>query len=312
MEKFVKKIQTQYTKNLENSALGYLTIGLDLFHQREGFNLNFQVVMGNLSIAIELMLKAFLSSRNLLLLFKDVPLDFKTLLSCSKDTPRTFNWRKIDIGLSSGTYKTIDFDTCISSFYIFFPDLKQSLHSHMRFLANNRNTSVHFVFPSFQKYEIERVVFVALKMFLTIKQSKACKFTYYQLNDNDKRFLKQFDEDRIKRVKKKIDEAKAKSTKIQHLGASISIDSWEYYITDCPICGSDAILDGYTEKDAEQAMDGYPEPYLSFFADAFKCDDCGLSLDDSEEIRLAGKDIIYDRSDELNEWISENDEGYLE
>jgi hypothetical protein len=307
MEKHVEKIQTQYTKNLEISALGYLKTGLGLFHELRDSNRNLQVAMGNLSIAIELMLKAFLSSRSLLLLFKEVPLDLKILLSCSKDIPQTFNWRRIDNELSSGTYKTIGFDTCISSFYIFFPDLKQSLHSHMRFLANNRNTSVHFVFPSFQKYEIERVVFVALNVFLTIKQSKACKFTYYRLNDNDDKFLSRFDAERIKRVKKKIDDAKAKSTKIKHHKVYIDIDSWEQYITDCPICDSDAILGGYTEEDAEQDGYGYPEPYLTFYADAFECQECGLCLDDCEELRLAGKDISYDRSEELGEWNSERD-----
>jgi hypothetical protein len=312
MEKYVEKIQRQYTKDLLEPALDYLKIGLELFHQRKHLNLNFQVVMGNLSIAIELMLKAFLSSKNLSLLFKDIPLELKILFTCVKDIPNTFNWRKHDIELRSGTYKAIGFNDCISCFYTFFPDIKQSLHSHLKFLSKYRNTSVHFVFPSFQKYEIERVVFVALKVFLTIKQTEVYKFGYYQLNDDDEKFLKQFDEKRIERVKKKIEEAKIKARKISHKESSISIEGWESYVTDCPLCGSDAILEGYTEEHTEEAEDGYPEPCLKFFAYTFKCEECGLSLDDSEELSLAGKDIVYDRSDELSKWFSEIDRELVE
>ncbi len=35
---------------------------------------------------------------------------------------------------------------------------------------------------------------------------------------------------------------------------------------------------------------------------SFGCDNCGLSLEDSEEIRLAGIDTNYDRTDEIDNY----------
>lgn len=130
------------------------------------------------------------------------------------------------------------------------------------------------------------------------------------MTDEDKKFLDNFKEERIERVRKAIESAKEKAHKLPQSKSYISTDDWEVYTTECPVCGNDAILEGYTEIVAEQDdIDSWSQG-LDFFADTFKCEECGLALDESEELRLAGIDTHYDRSDEMDKWSYEEWEGY--
>ena len=48
-------------------------------------------------------------------------------------------------------------------------------------------------------------------------------------------------------------------------------------------------------------------PSLDFFASGFHCWECGLKLYDSEELRLAGMNTLYDRSGDIDRWFTERD-----
>jgi hypothetical protein len=77
------------------------------------------------------------------------------------------------------------------------------------------------------------------------------------------------------------------------------------------VCGSDAILEGDTEYDVvDDNGDDIPDLLLTFFGNSFYCKDCGLKLEDYDELEIAGIDPIIDRSEEVDEWMDQH--GYYE
>jgi len=313
MEKYVESITKTYTHELGRSAIQYLQAGLDLFHKQrqkyygQSYYEQAQVALGNLSIAVELMLKTLIAKNNLGLILKNIPLELKVVLSCPKGVPESFNWRRYDIDLRSFSYKTIELDECISCFYIFFPELRQTLQPHLRFLSKFRNMSLHSALPSFHQYELDRVTFLALQIFNSLQDNKVFDRYYYMPSKLDLKFLKDFQAERIERVKKVIEKAKEQSRKISHKGSAIIIDPvdfWDFYVFTCPICDSDGTFIGHTEETWIDDEDG-GFPSLDFHAGAFWCDECNLSLDDVAELELAGIDTHHDRADDVDRWLSE-------
>jgi hypothetical protein len=180
-------------------------------------------------------------------------------------------------------------------------------------LSNSRNASVHSVFPSFQRYEIERVAFIALQLFLKLQEESQSHF--YSLSEQDKKFLNTFEDVRLNQVRKKIEAAKETSKKNDNVVHYEFIDDefyWEQTYGECPICGNDAILSGYTELRSELNFDKTSNEWLEFYADTFLCERCGLELTDDEELRLAGIDTVRDRSDDLERWYYEKDDSSRE
>ncbi|MDO8747801.1 MAG: hypothetical protein Q7J72_01645 [Candidatus Omnitrophota bacterium] len=302
MKKYADSI-TQYLQNeLKNSAVSYLKAGLEIFHKtNKAGSWSSQPALGNLGIAVELMLKAFIVKNNPLLLFKGLPIELQVLFTCPDSLPRDFNWRLFDIDLRSFKYETKELNECISAFYVLLPEHKQELNPYMQLLSRYRNASVHSALPSFQAYEIQRVAFLSLRL-LSILQSRKIISEYAHITTkDDKYFLSAFKLDRIDRVKKKIDDAKEKSKRIPAGQASLSVDGWENYVTQCPICESDGMLSGYTDIHVEGSAEDV-DLSLDFLADGFICEECGLELNDTEELRLAGIELYYDRSSELDAW----------
>lgn len=305
---YLENVQNVYAMDLAKIALDYLELGLTEFHRRRNSDyLHFQVALGNLSIAIELMLKAYLAKRNPILILRDIPDELRTALTCSNDIPDSFDWSKYDFEIRTYLYKTIEFDECISRFYTFFPNLKHEFNPYFRAISKNRNQSIHFIFPMFQKYDFDRTAYLAINLFKTIENENIFTFSHYYLSKDDRKFITDFKEIRIEKVKKAIEEAKSKFRKgVEIINAKPKY--WEDYQTECPICGNLAMLYGNTEFRAEDGEDG-PEPILDFTADSLLCNTCGLKLDDQEELRLAGIGIEYDRSEDVNEWLADS-EGY--
>lgn len=298
MEKYYDSITLTLYTDLQNSASGYLRAGMEMFYKlRTPSWQSIQPAVGNLGIAIELILKAFIIKKNPILVFEGLPIELQALFACPEALPKDFNWRAFDVDLRSSKYKTKELDSCISLFNMFKPEYRQELSAHFQLLSRCRNTSVHFVLPSFQKYELERIAYLALRLADITGVPRS-------LTKDDKKFLLDFKAERIERVKKKIEEAKEKAKHISSVDTSLSIGGWEEHVTQCPVCSSDGILSGTTDIgfDAPFEQGEEPEPRLDFFADNFICQQCGLELDDSEELRLAGMDLVYDRSSDLEEW----------
>lgn len=311
MKKYFDSIKEQLCHSLAQSARGYLKTGLESFHKERRSSYScIQPPIGNLGIGIELMLKTFIVKNNPTLLFKNLPIELKVFFTCPDAISKDFNWRHYDIDIRSFTYKTIDLDECISMFNVFYPEYKQVLKPYFRFLSRCRNASVHASLPFFQKYDLERTAYLTIRILEILNSAKTFGYTAYFLSKEDKYFLSTFEEERTERVRRKIEAAKEKSKKLTREMIALSVEDWESYVTGCPICDSDGILTGYTEVLGDVDEDEIVHPCLDFFADSFGCEECGLILDDVEELRLSGMDIHYDRSDEIDKWAAEYESDY--
>lgn len=318
-QQYSGSIRNELQGELTRSAIGYLKSGLELFHkERTRPHSCIEPAIGNLAIAVELMLKTLAVKNNPLLLFKGLPLEVRTLFACPNALPeKDFNWRPYDIDLRSFNYETVDLNELIKLFYILFPNQRQALRPCFSLLSRCRNASLHSSLPSFQCYELERTAYLALQVFQLLDEletfgrifefsdgSKNFMRNSYVLTDKDKKFLSSFEEERAERVKNKVEEAKRKSKELDHRSINIPIvDDWNLYTTACPICGSEGVLTGETEINYEELHDEFPHPYLLFLADTFECGECGLTLDDAKELELAGMDICYDRPEsDMDKW----------
>ncbi|MFA5315806.1 MAG: hypothetical protein WC369_00070 [Dehalococcoidales bacterium] len=309
MEKYHHSITKYLYEEFENSAIAYLRTALEMFHKaRKTSGMNSQPSIGNLVITIELMLKTLIVKHSPALLFDGLPDEIQALFACPGSLPKDFNWRPFDIELRSfNKYKTKKLNECIPLFYILLPQHKQELYSYFKLCSLCRNASVHAVLPSFQRFELERLGFLTLRLYgILVNTKNMYKYSYY-LTENDKQFFLTYKSERIELVKKKIEEAIEKSKHITTGRASLSTEGWEFYSTECPICGGGAVLTGYTEIQYDIiSEESPPDENLDFIADSFECDDCGLKLNDSAELKLARIDLHYDRSDELEQWHEDN------
>jgi hypothetical protein len=303
MKEYLEKIREHLQGELAKNAVDYLGNGLGLFHKK-GFRGN-QVVIGNLSIAIELMLKALIAKYHPFLLFKELPVEIKVLLICPEIKTTGAHWRRFDIDLRSSAFKTIELDECISLFYVLSSKDKQNLQPYFRLLSSCRNISIHASLPSFQIYDLERTAYLALNVHKIIKDHDVFRIHSYSPTKEDKAFLSSYDTERAERVRKRIEEAKRKSRELTHESSCLSIEGWDNYITKCPVCNSDGILGGYTEPWIEATEDHVEDSGLSFNADSFKCEECGLKLDDVKELSLAGMDDCYDRTEDSDRYYEE-------
>ena len=299
--------QDRIQRELARSGIGYLKTGLALLHkERKGTYPLIEPAIGNLATAIELMIKAFLAKNSLVLLFADLPLELKILVTCPDNLlADSFSWRHLDNMLRASAHKTLELDKLIASFYLFCPDKRQALGPYFKLLSRCRNASIHLSLPSFQRYELERTGFLALTVFQILDKEKRSPSLYYSLTKEDKQFLSEYNEERIERVRCKIEVAKEKAKRTKDTW--ILVDSWDTYETTCPICGCGGMLTGDTQVEADFDEDGIASPYLAFLADTFQCDGCGISLDDVEELRLAGMSIVYDRDSDMDKWWAEHE-----
>jgi hypothetical protein len=267
---------------------------------------NYQAAVGNLAIAIELMLKAFVANRCFRKLFLGLPDELDILLAEETRPPKSITWHRFETGLRLFDFKTIELDQAVGLYYIYFPEQKTELRSYFTFLAATRNMSVHAALPGFQRYDLARVSYLAVKVMRHL-QGENVLLEPRILQSKTEEIVKQFDHDRVERVTKAIREAREASKKLTQEKASIHVSSsdFEQHVITCPICGSDTVACGETEFEATGERDD-PAPSLTFILDEFHCEDCGLKIDDRRDFSLAGLDYTYDRSEHLDEWARQN------
>ena len=297
--------RNEIKNKLAETASGYLKIGVERFHNTISQNYeSFQPALGNLSISIELMLKTLIAEKAFSFLYTNLPLELQVKLNYQ--TSSKIN-KPEEQGLSQFIFNTQPIDKCVSIFYTLYPEHKIKFKPYFNLFSTIRNISVHGSFPSFQKYDLVRIMYLAMNLTEILIQEKIYSFRYYKLTKEDERFLKNYNQERINRVKKEIESAKNKSRKIeQSWGFMFGMDDWELYNTSCPICTCEGTLTGSSEYGYEEDEMGGSE-WLDFNADSFKCEECGLELLDSEELLLAGMETVYDRAGEMDKWYEEKE-----
>ncbi len=300
----MKNVQNEIVRDLARAAAGYGQAGLAIVHKTTGHSNIPQVAIGNLSIAIELLLKAFIAKQSLLLFFKNLPLELRCVLAAPEAMPRSFHSVPFEVELKASTFKSLELDEAIATFGVFSPEFKKQFGSHLRFLSNHRNICVHAVHPDYREYEVDRTTFLFLSLveFLRQKDTELASWIFLDNEEKNMEFLKRFDEERLNRVHQKIEAAKQKAKQVEKV-MLYDPEEWDSYPVECPVCSSCAILWGETTAEPDYDRDYVPcGVCLYFIGETFECEHCGLSLDDYDEMKIAGVDAEYDRSDESDRW----------
>ena len=210
------------------------------------------------------MLKAFVANRCFRKLFVGLPDELDILLAEQTKPPKPSAWRRFETALRSFELKTIELDQAIGLYYIYFPKQKTGLRSYFAFLAATRNTSVHAALPGFQRYDLSRVSYLAVKVMRHLQDEKVFVEPRI-LQPKTEEIVERFDHDRIERVMNKIKEAKEAAKKLTHEKASIHVSSSDFdvYVIKCPICGSDTVASGQTEFDTGYTADDENQEHIA-------------------------------------------------
>ncbi len=308
----MKDVQKEIAYNLIEASAGYGRVGLTLLYTSR-MGRNSQVAIGNLAIAIEMLLKAFIAKRSLLLLFKNLPKELSCALASSDSMPASFRSIPYEILLKSSAFNSLELNEAVSTFGVFCPELTKRLQAHLKFLSRHRNTCVHAVLPDCREYEVERTAFLFLKLVDHLCKEEPELVTYISWGDDkkNKEFLNRFDEERLKRVHTKIENASEKAkTLTDRMSLEAEVEDWDLYIIKCPVCGSDGKLEGEIQEEFDQGEEGLGDLFLFFTGDRFKCKQCGLKLEDFDELLIAGIDPEIDRSDDASVWMQSHYAGY--
>jgi hypothetical protein len=117
-------------------------------------------------------------------------------------------------------------------------------------------------------------------------------------------FIERYKDDQISKVKKSIENAQdnVKNGKIEAGDdfSGILIDGFlreyqEKYIVRCPVCNNNGVCKGTVDFDHKISF------FLYFFVESFKCDSCGLSLENTDEMSLVGMETVIDMDEEEKE-----------
>ena len=296
----LRLLQSEIQRNLSASAAAYFRIGITeyLTAERRTWE-NYQAAVGNLAVSIELMLKAFVAHRCFRKLYVNLPDELDIFLSDTAKAPKSIAFRPFENALRTFEFKTIELDRAIALYGIYFPKERAELHSYFAFLSATRNVSVHAALPEFQRFDLARVSYLAIKLMQHLA-NEGILFQPSQLQSQTNQILKQFDRERIERVTAVIKRAREKAKRLTTRKSSIIVDPDDFtcLAIACPICGSDVYVSGDTENDTQSE----DEPSLTFHPDGFCCEECGLDIPDARDFALVGLDQVYDRSDHFDEW----------
>ena len=303
----LQEIIEEFKKDLSGAADAFLKAGLQLFHTRAS-QAQGQVALVNMSIGCELLVKAFLSRFNIALIISDLsPEDTITFLAPDK-IPHSKRSNST-IKLKFRDFKSKEFADCLSMLYALRPEIKEIYGSSLRRIVKARNSGVHSTIASHNIHDVDRAAHVVLKLQECIGKEAE---SYFVPSKDDNRFLEQFNATRAENVKKVLEAARQNFQLSTFKEIDIVSGGWEEENEACPICGCDGILSGTTEYEVEMSAPDDIDEYLTFYASSFFCDACKLDLQDEEEMRLAGLETVYDRSEDLAKWHFENipEDGY--
>lgn len=300
MASSLNSLNGDLSRPLAEAAGAYLENGLSLFHRDKSAGLGrVQVVLGNLSAGIELTIKAVLAHADPSLIFKDLPIEARTLLAAGS-AAKGFNGRPYELDLRDFAFDTVSLEDAVRAFYVFFADRKQSLRPYFKLLHEVRNLSLHASLGTVKPEEPVRIAYLAL----AVAALAARHLPVYAATEGDMAFLKRYEAERVARVQAQVEKAREK---MKGLKVDITFndppppEGWESFDARCPVCKNWAFLSGTTDIRCEK-KNGKEEEALDFFADTFDCNACGLGLDDVEELKLADLAIVYDRSEDLPKW----------
>ena len=300
----LRMLRFEIERNLAASAKAYYRIGITEYLNAEARMWeSYQAAVGNLAIAIELILKAFVARNCFRKLYVGLPDELDIVLSQTEMPPPSVSLRPFEDALRSFEQKTIELNQAIAIYEICFPDKKLELHSYFNFLATTRNVSVHGALPDFQRYDLTRVSYLAISLIKHLEEQKILTEPA-DLALKTKVSRSRFDRERVERVSKKIKAARqiAKRLTGKRNAVFSNPNDFEELVISCPICSTDIVTSGYTEENIVSEDDAS----LTYFLSEFRCAECGLEIDDPRDLRLAGLSETHDRTHQWDEWCRQN------
>ena len=309
MQGFAKELKTKFAEELSSAALEYIDLGRDLFHRHISSERDcMQSAIGTLGTGTELLLKSYIATHNLGAIFKDVPPEMRVFLSSLERVPQFFEWHNYAVNIRTEKYVTLDLKESVAGFFIFFPHMKQPMLPHINALIKRSDACLHSVLPSLNMYEFERIGYAVINIIRALGHDKSFEASWLSLSEDDLAYMKRFEKNRHDRVRLAVLKAKKSSSKREHDHFdTVYAHDWNHHVAVCPVCRSQGLMEGYTVLAVGQDEDGFSSN-LDFFATTYHCDECGLTLNDSEEMKLVKLDTIYDRSSELDRWFAEHED----
>jgi hypothetical protein len=290
------EVAREVASTLADASREYLRLGLDKLHGRRADNIDLgavpQTLAGVFGIAIELTIKSAIAQQNTLALYKQVPAVVRLLASSGDPEVRKTLSDDFVSKMRDGTADMIDFAEAVECVFAFCPPVKEHLYSFLKAAPPARNKCVHSVLPPSERHASHRHAYTALRLIGILSEHGRLGGSFFFMTEQDKKFLEDFDVERAERVKKAISEAERlfRAGKVEPQTIYIGKEEVSALVHKCPVCNGDAVLFGSTDTNWVEG-----ELVWTFFADAFKCDACGLELNDDEEVRLAGITQVHDR-----------------
>ena len=298
----VCELQREISLSLESAARGYFEVGLQLYDEQDSFlSPNVQPALGNLAISAELLLKAVISKQVFHCLYPNLSKEKVAILSYPENYKAGTVIKSFELDLKGFTEKSVDFGQACSLVYSLHPDIKKNHKPHLDALAVIRNSSIHGAILNVQKYQVERIAYIACCLFKYFRDSEVYRG---MISPQSKKLMgmiiEKFDIERDERVHKAVENAKKESRSLDFLDLSGgAFDGWEARTLKCPICSSPALCNGFTELEVDHESSCAS---LVFSRTDFDCDGCGLTLKDPSELDLVGIDIADDISQLMNDW----------
>lgn len=307
MNRYVDELRRIWIEGLGSASYEYLETGLDMFHRHRNSEATCaQAAVGNIAVALELLLKSFIAVKDFGAVFTGIPTALRVLLSASESIPPFYKWGTGNLDFRR--YPTIGLDDCIESYFVFFPQMKQVLLTHLDILSGKRAASLHGIMTDVSTFDLDRVGYAALQVVGSLANDPGFRYSWYTPSERDEAFLAEFEDRRRERVAAALKQAAVRIGK-EHIEIDeqevLVAPGWDNLVTRCPVCDANCLLSGYTELSLDAEEEGL-EPSLDFFAVSGVCRACGLMLYDSTEIQLARMNTIYDRSGDLDRWFADH------
>ncbi len=247
MKDHIEELRKRAVETFGAVGRDYLEAGLVLFHRYRHADSDFaQAAVGNLSLGAGQIMKSYISWKDLSAVFTTLSPETKLVLTNPDSVPRFFTWRNIDVDIGSRNARTLSFNSSVKCFYVFFPHLKQLLMPHVAVLDTVRDVSLHDTLSDLTSFELDRAAFAVLSIVDAISSDRAFDYVWHFPTDEDREFLRLFEERREERVALSIRQAEESA----HHGRNEflrSAASWDDFSAVCPVCKSAAHLAGYSE-----------------------------------------------------------------
>jgi hypothetical protein len=308
----LREVHRRYVQQLASSARAFLVVGIDNFDwsSEDGDSGLAQAAIANLTIATELLAKAYLAEMELSLVVDSPTLAMRALCACPEKLPAEFRPRE---HLKMALYdlsKTKHFDDTLQGVYLFLPDIKCELEFALKHFRVYRNTALHSAIPDFDKFRTLLVAWATLRFFEMVPMPGVTVDREY-LPPRAQEIVTEFEGVRMARLSANVEAARKVA---ERLGDDhVLLDGgnpMREVVADCPVCERSAVLTGEAEADFDDDyVDGWglrPIPVVGIFQ-SLACPSCGLRLEAPAELRELGVETRLDVTQRLADWAVEHE-----